>query len=55
MNTSQIVLAWLALVVLVGIVRGFYVEVGGRLLLVSDAGLGSRKQMGGIVACFPKS
>ena len=29
MNTSQIVPAWLALMGLVGIVRGFYVEVGG--------------------------
>jgi hypothetical protein len=55
MNTSQIVLAWLALVGLVGIVRGFYVEVGEGWVLVSDAGLGSGKQMGGIAACFPKS
>jgi hypothetical protein len=55
MNTNPMVLTWLALVGLIGIVRGFYAEVGGRLLLVSDAGLGSRKGMGGIAACFPKS
>ena len=37
MNTSQIVLAWLALVGLVGIVGGFYAEVGGGLVLVRES------------------
>ena len=37
MNTSQIVPARLALVGLVGIVRGFYVEVGEGWVLVRES------------------
>jgi hypothetical protein len=37
MNTSRIVLAWLALVGLVGIMRGFYVEVGEGWVLVRES------------------
>lgn len=55
MNTNPMVLTWLILVGLVGIVRGFYAEVGEGWVLVSDAGLGSRKRMGCVAACFPKS
>jgi hypothetical protein len=49
------VLIWLILVDLVGIVWGFYAEVGRGWVLISDAGLGSGKRMGCIAACFPKS
>jgi hypothetical protein len=36
MNTSQIALAWLSLVGLVGILQGFYAEVGGGWVLVRE-------------------
>gem|GEM_PF-2773456 len=36
MNTNPMVLTWLALVGLVGTVRGFYVEVGGGWVLVRE-------------------
>lgn len=53
MNTSQIVLAWLALVGLVGIMRGFYAEVGEGWVLVSDGGLGSEKRIVRYSGLFP--
>ena len=37
MNTNPMVLTWLILMGLVGIVRGFYAEVGGGLVLVRES------------------